>query len=145
MNLLIKAMRYFLILIVAFTGTAFAADDAKDIRALINHKFDRPDATVVSEPIVIVQNFAVADWIQGEKGGRALLHKKNAQWEIMLCTGDSIRKANKMVDAGVPRQIASALAGKLSQVENNLPPENLRKFGLFGSKQLTHKEHSEHH
>jgi hypothetical protein len=145
MNFLVKSTGALLIIFCgAVACNACAADDTSDIRALISHEFDRPDATVVSDPIVIVQEFAVADWIQGDKGGRALLRKKDGQWAIMLCSGDGIRNAKSMAKAGVPQPIASDLASKLTYVESGLPPARVKMFGLFGAEQRIHNEHADH-
>ncbi len=125
--------------------SAKAEDEAQQIRASIGHTFDRPDAVVVSDPVVVENGYALADWIQGDKGGRALLRNKNGQWSVMLCSGDGIKKTEVLVNAGVPQSTAEALVGKLAHAEGGLPPEQVKIFGLFGSQQVVHHEHNKHH
>ncbi|HJW82506.1 MAG TPA: copper uptake system-associated protein [Acidiferrobacterales bacterium] len=145
MNILVKATGALLIVFSgAVAGIAGAADDAADIRALIGREFDRPGAAVVSDPIVSEREFALADWVQGEKGGRALLRKKDGRWAIMLCAGDEIREAGGMVKAGVPQPIASALASRLASAESNLPASQVKMFGRFGAEKRTHDGHTGH-
>ncbi len=124
---------------------ADAADETRGIRSSIGHTFDRPDATVVSDPIVVENEYALVDWIQGEKGGRALLRKKDGQWSVMLCSGDGIKRTETLVNAGVPQSIAETLVGKLARAESDLPPSQVKKFGLFDSQQVLHQEDDKHH
>lgn len=129
----------------ALANPASASDDAVDIRAKINHEFDRPYAVVVIDPIVIEQGYAIADWVQNETGGRALLQQKSGQWTIMLCSGNALKQANKIVDAGVPRAAANQLARRLSDAEKNIPPEKIKQFGMFGMEKQARDEHAKHH
>ncbi|MDP1997685.1 MAG: copper uptake system-associated protein [Gallionella sp.] len=124
---------------------ANAADETQDIRSSIGHTFDRPDAIVVTDPIVVENEYALAGWIQGEKGGRALLRKKDGQWSVMLCSGDGLKKTETLLNAGVPQSTAEVLAGKLAHAESGLPPSQVKMFGLFGSQQILHHEQNEHH
>lgn len=123
-------------------ASARAADEPAQIRALISHEFDRPGAKVATDPIVIEQEFALADWMQGKKGGRALLHNQHGRWTILLCSGDGVKKTAYLVSAGVPPQVAETLLNKLAGMEGNLPPAQVEMFGRFGAEQ---RKHSDHH
>lgn len=64
--------------------------------------FEKPDVPLVVEPVAVAGDYALADWEQGEMGGRALLRKKNGNWEVVLCAGDEIREAQALRSAGIP-------------------------------------------
>lgn len=117
--------------VCAIFPVAVRADEAQPIRALIGATFDRPEARVVSDPVVIEEDYAVADWVQGGKGGRALLRKQRGQWLIALCAGDSLRSAEGLARAGVPREVARNLSQRLAQAERAVPPAQLELFSRF--------------
>jgi hypothetical protein len=114
-----------------FFSFAASADEADLIRDLIGSTFDRPDARVISDPIVIERDYALADWTQGDHGGRALLHKVGGRWQIDLCAGDSIRTSDGLIRSGVPAPVASPLAQRLVEAERELPPSLLSQFSSF--------------
>ena len=133
------------LLLIMLATQAVATDDVAEIRALISQEFDRPGAAVVSDPIVIEQEFAVADWIQGEKGGRALLRKRDGEWLIMLCAGDGVRQAKSMIEADVPSLAANALAAKLADAGSGLSSSQVEMFGRFKAEKRPGDEHAGHH
>lgn len=108
-------------------------DKAPRIQALINKTFDRSGAKVVIEPIVVSGNYAIADWVQGEKAGRALLKLNNGEWQLWACGGKGMKTANALVGLGVPGQDAANLTSKLSSSENNMGNEQIRLFDDFGT------------
>jgi hypothetical protein len=55
--------------------------------------FDKPEAPLIVEPIVVQGDLAVAGWAQGEMGGRALLRRKGTAWQLALCSGDALKQA----------------------------------------------------
>ena len=72
-------------------GAGAAAADSADqtaIATLLHETFDRQNAQLTIAPIVVVEDYAVAGWTQGEMGGRALLRKKAQQWSLILCAGE---------------------------------------------------------
>jgi hypothetical protein len=48
--------------------------------------FDTPENPLSVEPVVVLGDNAIAGWVQGERGGRALLWRVDGQWEIRLCS-----------------------------------------------------------
>jgi hypothetical protein len=58
--------------LIASTVLAQTPDEGA-ISNLLHATFDRPEAQLTIAPIVVVGNNAVAGWVQGEMGGRALL------------------------------------------------------------------------
>lgn len=109
-----------------------SADPMQDIRALIGQTYDRPDAKVEIDPVIVVQDYAVANWVQGAQGGRALLKQAHGAWQILLCAGDGLRHTDGLVQAGVPKATAERLAQSLQAAEGQLDPARLKLFSLFG-------------
>ncbi len=122
-----------LLLLSAGATATEKASDASSIRALISTTYDQPDAKVHTDPVIVVGEHAVADWIQGKRGGRALLVREQGQWQVVLCAGDGLKHADTMVQAGVPADTAKAMAQKLSQAEKPLPASRRQQFDLFGT------------
>ncbi|MDR5818763.1 copper uptake system-associated protein [Caballeronia sp. LZ033] len=109
-------------------------DDVQQIRALLSRNYDRPQQKLEVAPVAVEQHVAIADWIQGEMGGRALLRKKDGAWTIAACGGDSMKDMQQLRDAGIPASTARALIEKLEQSERALDPKRVRKFDLFGAR-----------
>jgi hypothetical protein len=120
------------------------ADEVQQIRTVIGTTFDRPGAKVVSDPVVIEQDYAVADWTQGDKGGRALLRKQGGHWLIALCAGDSLRSAEGMARAGVPSETALRLSKRLELAEHDVPQQQLEMFGRFRPDAAAEHHHGHH-
>lgn len=114
---------------------AFAqnADQATRIKTLIGETYDQPAHKVETAPVVIVGDYALADWIQGKKGGRALLRRTHAEWEIIACGGDGFKEIELLKDAGIPANTARKLVAQLTQAEQSVSPERVKQFGLFGT------------
>jgi hypothetical protein len=105
--------------------------DVHHIVQIIKGSWERPDNPVDVRPVAISQEYAVAGWITGERGGRALLKKADGAWRVVLCSGDGIRTASGLVAAGVPQPTAETLQTSLAQGEAALPADVVRKFSLF--------------
>jgi hypothetical protein len=129
----------FLLSMVFATSPAFSGSDnaiseqTKQIQNLISITFDQPDNKVVTAPVVVVRGYAIADWIQGDKGGRALLRLKNGEWELIACGGDGFKEIETLKTAGIPADIANDLIKQLNKAEQSLSPSLVKKFGLFGA------------
>lgn len=116
---------------------AQAADDTaydtarQQIQTLISSTYDQPGAKVETVPIVIADDYAIADWIQGKKGGRALLRHAQGQWQIMACGGDGFKEMRLLQDAGIPAKTAKNLITRLRQAEQSVSAERVKRFDLF--------------
>lgn len=126
--------------------SALAHDDADQIRALIGTTWDKPGSKVAIDPVVISGHHAIASWTQGPHGGRALLRRDDKGWSVVLCSGDPLKEARWLAEAGVPPSDASRLATDLAAAEARVPPERRTKFSLFeGVVQGDGTEHAPHH
>lgn len=120
--------------LVPLALAACAADVSRDkvaIADLMRTMFDRPDARLNAAPIVVSGDYAVADWTQGDAGGRALLAHSDAGWRLVLCAGDALRSVDELVSLGVPATDAAALARDLSAAERREPPTRLAVMAAF--------------
>jgi hypothetical protein len=118
----------------ASAGSVQAADPAKDevsIRHVLMATFDKPEARLVVDPVVVVGVHAVAGWAQGERGGRALLMRHGTDWHITLCAGDGLKQARVLREAGISPADADALAKGLAIAETKLPAVQQAKFSTF--------------
>ena len=120
-----------LICAIHFSTPAFAQDDAPVIRALIGATWDKPDSKVVTDPVIVSGDHAVASWTQGVHGGRALLRRNGSVWAVVLCSGDPLKHASWLVEAGVPEMDANRIASALSEAEATVPEARRAMFSLF--------------
>jgi hypothetical protein len=119
---------------VAAAETEAAANSPhRQIRTLVSTTYDQPGHKVETSPIVVANGYAIADWIQGDKGGRALLRRANGRWEIMACGGDGLKDVKTLGDAGIPRETATKLVLQLGRAEQSVTPDRVKRFGLFGT------------
>jgi hypothetical protein len=94
-------------------------------------------------PVVVSGNHAIADWTQGEFGGRALFERSGGNWALVLCSGDSIRSTANLKRAGVPDFSADLIAQRLAEAEAALPPERLKRMRRFVGTAQDHEKYLE--
>lgn len=101
------------------TAHPSAAEDIQSVATAMHETWDKPDQPLVLPVIVIHQGMAIADWVQGDKGGRALLkyHPAHNHWHTLLCGGAELTSSIPLEAAGMSRTDAGALAAKLVQGE----------------------------
>lgn len=104
---------------------------AADIRAVMMRDWNKPEAPLTVDPIVVVGAFAIADWTQPELGGRALLQREGDRWSVVLCAGDTLKSAGMLVHAGMSRSDADALLQSLTIAETSVPAERLARIAAF--------------
>jgi hypothetical protein len=112
-------------------ASAFANDDKHVIVHLMKGMFDTPEAPLTVEPVVVLGGNAIAGWVQGEKGGRALLWRVNGQWQIRLCSGDGLKDPKLLENANISAADAATLVAELAAAEAALDPTVLAKFSSF--------------
>jgi hypothetical protein len=105
--------------------------DQSSISRLLHGMFDKPTETLSVEPIMISGNHAIADWAQGEMGGRALLRRQHQSWTLILCAGDGIKSKEALLKAGVPAADAERLERDMTVAEAELAPGKAAMFSRF--------------
>ncbi|WP_245774177.1 copper uptake system-associated protein [Rugamonas rubra] len=128
------------------SGAQAATDAAKQqIRTLISTSYDQPGRAVETAPIVVADRHAIADWVQGEKGGRALLRINQGRWEIVACGGEGFRDVKELQKAGLPIGTAKLLVTQLNQAEAKVSGQRLKQFDSFGKVEMaTPSQHRGH-
>jgi periplasmic copper chaperone A len=109
----------------------WAHDAAEHITHVMKAQFDTPDNPLTVEPVTVGGDFAVAGWRQGDKGGRALLRMVDGNWSIHLCSGDGLKDAAVLHQAGIPEDIAKDIAARVAEAEAKLDPAILKQFASF--------------
>jgi len=135
MGISIVFHRYLLVLFLVFSGalSAETLTDEAQIQAVIGKTYDKPNNKVNTTPISIADDFAVADWTQGKRGGRALMKRIDGNWEILACGNDGLKDTKSLVKAGMSEKTASTIVKKLADLEKLEDPKRLAKFNLFGT------------
>ena len=116
---------------VAISLAEPAGDDVTSINQLLHGMFDKPDVSLSVGPVMVSGDHAIADWVQGQTGGRTLLHRRQASWTIILCAGDAIKAQEALVKAGVPVADARKLEVDIRVAESKLAPETVAMFSRF--------------
>ena len=106
-------------------------ESQEKIKVLISKTFDQPNLKVQTTPIVIEGKVAIADWTQGQKGGRALLRRKHADWEIIACGGAGFKDPSAIAATGISKEIANNIAAKLKTAEAQLSPQKIKQLDSF--------------
>ncbi|RYD65162.1 MAG: copper uptake system-associated protein [Sphingomonadales bacterium] len=115
--------------------------DESKVRQATETHFGSRLAPIDIGPIVVSGNHAVADWTQGQFGGRALYERHGGGWMLLLCSGDSVRRADNLRRAGVPDFNAGWIADQLAAEEAALPPERLACMKRFVGTAADHEKY----
>ena len=105
--------------------------DEQSIEHAMKVLFDKPGAPLKVAPVSIEGAYAVAGWIQNDRGGRALLKKSNGKWSIQVCGGDGLKQLSSLTMTGMDQASASRLAKKIAAAEKQMPAEQVKKLALF--------------
>jgi len=130
-------MKFFLRLLLILTiGAAMrpgarADDGSEAARRLLFDTFDKPESRLFVDAVVVEGDAAVADWRQGDLGGRAFLKRKNDAWTIALCGGDALKDSATLERLGVSKMRAEALSKRLAAEEERLSPDIVEHFSRF--------------
>lgn len=127
-------------------GQAFALDaNEHQITMVMKKLFEKPDAPLTVVPISVVGDYAVAGWIQGDRGGRAFLQKDNNQWSISVCGGSGLTQAREMQTIGMKSDAAARLAAAVVAAESKLGADKRKLFdGFKGMVKVDPAGHDEH-
>ena len=120
-----------------------SAEETAAVTAHLKALFNRPEAPLQVNPVVVEGGRAVAGWVQGNMGGRALLQKRQGAWEVVICAGDSLRDPATYVLNGMDEAAAVRLAAKVRSAEAALPAATVHQFSLF-SGSVRGQDHTGH-
>lgn len=130
-------MKFFLrLLLIVTIGAAMrpsarADDGSEAARRLLFETFDKPESRLFVDAVVVEGDAAVADWRQGDLGGRAFLTRKNDAWTIALCGGDALKDGATLERLGLSKIRAEALSRRLADEEKRLSPDVVEYFSRF--------------
>ena len=99
--------------------------------AVLMTTFDRPEARLKVEPVVMDGDLAIAGWVQDGRGGRALLRRVSGQWKIVLCAGEPLKHRTGMVTAGIEPMQAGRMAALVLAAESKLAPATIALLDSF--------------
>lgn len=130
---------------LALAGCAIANPvvDEGRVREVTEEHFGSRFVPIDVGPIVVSGDHAIADWTQGDYGGRALYERGEYGWMLLLCSGDSIRRAENLKRAGVPDFNAGFIAEQLAEAEAALPAERLSRMKRFVGTAEDHRRYLE--
>lgn len=103
--------------------------DADAITATLKAQFDTPENPLTVAPVIIEGDNALAGWAQGDKGGRALLARRDGKWEIILCGGPDLRMPEFLSQNGV--SAAETLSQMYNAAEDGLGEDKVKLFSSF--------------
>lgn len=119
-----------------------AGESVASVEKEMHETWDKPGVPLVLPVIVIHHGMAIADWVQGEKGGRALLkfHAAHEHWHTLLCGGAELTTPQRLEEAGMTSPDARTLALALQQQEQKgLSAEQRQLIDSFSGIVLYHK------
>ncbi len=131
-------------LVIHLPVRAFAHDDKDHITHLLKAMFDTPENPLSVDPVVVRGDNAIAGWVQGDRGGRALLWRVKGEWQIRLCSGDSLKDAAMLESANIGAEDAKTMADELAAAEAKLDPVIVAKFSTFEGTVMIDGEHGHH-
>jgi hypothetical protein len=148
-----KTMKKYLLaisgLFVLWTMAAHAQPSASantHIIHVLKSQFERPNKPLEVPVVVVSGDYAVADWLQGDKGGRALLRRNADGWRVQMCSGAQFKSSQVLRQAGVQADDANQISRALKKNEQSLTHEQLKKIDSFQGIMdvLSNPEHHHH-
>ncbi len=111
-----------LISVLMFSLVCAVAEGKKSvaIETAVKAQWDKPNHPIRVPVIVMQGDYAIADWIQEPRGGRALLRHNQKNWQTLLCGDADMKQISSLVSAGVPREDAERLSVALEKEEKKL-------------------------
>ncbi|MDR7142902.1 copper uptake system-associated protein [Rhizobium sp. BE258] len=108
-----------------------SGDPRQLIPDVLKTMFETPEKPLAIGPVAVHGTWAIAGWQQDGRGGRILLQNGAHGWRPLLCSGDAIRETDELAKAGIPADVATALAAALKDAEAQADPKALQAFASF--------------
>lgn len=127
---------------VVFYCDIALADPKEEVIQAIKLQWGKPDHLVAVPVVAVEHEFAMADWLQGRHGGRAVLRKMHGAWQTLACGDAKIKTVAQLKQFGVPESEAKLLIQALSAQEQHLTQEELQAInGFSGIMELRQHHH----
>ena len=120
-----------IMLILLVNHAVLADEDAHLIDHVIRQQWQKPGTKLEIAPVVVEGHYAIAAWVLGERGGRALLRRSDHGWEVFMCGGDDLTKPYVLQQSGIEARAATLLAQKLLAAEQVMSPAARKQFSIF--------------
>lgn len=119
--------------IITIYAAMVVADTAQEIAIAetIKQQWNKPNRPVSLPAVAISGDFAIADWIQEPKGGRALLRFNAGHWQTLMCGDVNLMQQRRLEEAGVPANDAEKLIASLIQSEAKLSADQQTTINSF--------------
>lgn len=127
-----------------FMHDVFEDEQKQAVTQAIKLHWEQPNQPVEVLAVAVEKEFAIADWIQGERGGRAVLRKNNEDWQTLACGDAQIKNAQTLTQYGLSLPQAQAIVQQLQLEEQHIPAEKLQLIDEF-SNVVDMRHHLFHH
>jgi hypothetical protein len=101
------------------------------IESSIKAQWEKQNHPIRVPVIVLSGDYAIADWIQEPKGGRALLKQHAGHWHTLMCGDANMTEPRRLLEAGVPETDAEKLSLALTQAEVSLTLDEQTTINSF--------------
>lgn len=122
--------------ITIFSSAAFLtnviAQTANEIAIteIMKKQWNKPNNPLLVSPVVIIDNYAVAGWSQGHRGGRALLKLHTGHWQV-FCGDASLKSVTVLEQSGLSHHEATQLANAVEKSEEIASSDQLSLLDTF--------------
>jgi len=119
----------------------------ENIIQVIKMQWDQPQNPVAVPVVAVSELYAVADWTQGARGGRALLKFNEGHWQMLACGDAQIKSVFRLTQMGVAKENAQDIVQQLTFDEVQLSQAQLSVINSFSGvvDLFTHPEHHHQH
>jgi hypothetical protein len=118
--------------------------DEQAVVEVMKATWDKPGQPLQVAPVIVSGNYSVASWLQGDKGGRALLMRRGTTWRVIACGGDGMRDAGVLRESGISENAAQDIATRLKTAEARFTEDQRRRFDSFGKTIPMDADHGQH-
>jgi hypothetical protein len=136
-------------LFVLLSISIHAAPSAEELISItIKKQWETPQSLVEVPVIAVGTHYALVDWVQDKRGGRALLRLNEGEWQTLMCGSAQLKSTQALERAGVSGEEARKISENLTVQEINLTTEQLELIDGFEGimNVLTNpRHHHEHH
>jgi hypothetical protein len=118
--------------------------DEQAVVEVMKATWDKLGQPLQVAPVIVSGNYSVASWLQGDKGGRALLMRRGTTWRVIACGGDGMRDAGVLRESGISENAAQDIATRLKTAEARFTEDQRRRFDSFGKTIPMDADHGQH-